>query len=192
MSTAATAPNSLSVICPVRTLHGSAGLADEWLAVRTAVRALLAAAEGAAPNGRDYYHQGDGAFKAVVKERGLVLSAIKALSDEIFWVAETILDGPETAGPCLIDFAAAAGHAPASPVMRPTIHLNGTSAEGLKRPCVVVFKAANAAEEALRSIIPNGRDYNPDVLDTARAQHFARVEFVRKVGAYYLLIAMTK
>lgn len=187
-----TASNPPTVICPVRTLHGSSGLADDWLAVRTSVRALLAAAEEAAPNGRDYYPQGDNAFKAVVEERSLVLSAIKALSDELYWVAETILDGPDAAGPCLIDFAAFASAAPASPVMRPTIHLNGTSAEGLKRPCVDVFKAAKATEEALRSIIPNGRDYNPDVLDTARAQHFARVEFVRKVGAYYLLIAMTK
>ena len=43
----------------------------------------------------------------------------------------------------------------------PTIHLNGTSREGLREQVRRAHEAANDLRQALMEMTPNGRDYYP-------------------------------
>jgi len=174
---------------PVVGLSGSPDLQDSILTVRGKVMELGRLAEAAAPNGRDYYPQGDGAIGAAIKERAGVARGVAALADQLLLLADM------DAGVRPVDtsgFAEAALSFGDSPVMRPTVHLNGTSASELKSSCVAVFRKADEVEESLRSIMPNGRDYLPEDLESARRQHIARMAFVKKVAGYYLQLAVPK
>ena len=177
------------VITPVVTLHGSSDLSDAYFDVRDDVCSLTANVENASPNGRDYYPQGPAAFTAAVKERGLVLAALKALDEELLWMAIPA----EERGQAFVDagrFTKLAAAVPEKPTCYPSIHLNGSGAKSLREECSVVFTSASAAEEGFRQVIPNGRDYNPGDWEIAREQHFERVKFVKKVGQFFMLMAM--
>lgn len=69
-------------------------------------------------------------------------------------------------------------------MMIPTIHLNGTSREGLVRPLCDAVVAIQDAMEALAKCMPNARDYyvqGSGVTTTAINEHDARMTKLREV-----------
>lgn len=82
------------MIVPSVHLNGTSG--DELLEQATgAVQALSAALEAAAtaaPNGRDYYPQGDAAFTEAKREHGDRICRLTELRDEYQALAEAIAD----------------------------------------------------------------------------------------------------
>lgn len=60
----------------------------------------------------------------------------------------------------------------------PTIHMNGTSAEELRKGYLEAWRAINAAREEMGKIEFNARDYYPqghEAWKQARAEHEARL-----------------
>lgn len=60
----------------------------------------------------------------------------------------------------------------------PTVHLNGTSKEGLVKPLAEAYDAIDLAYDALKRTAPNGRDYYPQgdgALVQAGAEHMDRL-----------------
>lgn len=175
------------LIFNVPCLHGTPTdeMSDALMAVRGFILKMLESMETASPNGRDYYTQGDGALKAAVRGHNACTSALTRLMDEVLWLAvpDIRIDDQSRVG----DLTAAI---PMVPEVTPTVHTNGSSAEFLKNSCVTVFRAAGAAEESLRLVVPNMRDYNSPVdWIAARTQHAQRVDLIRRVGGYYLQLA---
>lgn len=71
-------------------------------------------------------------------------------------------------------------------MIKPTIHLNGTSRDALYEQMVEVGSALVKALDALREAAPNARDYypqGPDAFEQARREHESRVERVNAVQA---------
>ena len=69
-------------------------LVEQRLAVMDAARALLEAMKGAAPNGRDYYPQAEGAFlKAATAWNERREMVLRLLSDVELQAMEITLDG---------------------------------------------------------------------------------------------------
>ncbi len=69
---------------------------------------------------------------------------------------------------------------------KPTVHLNGTSAERLIDGYVAADNALRSAERALEESAPNGRDYYPQgdgAIGQAIKEHVARVEKLRAIRA---------
>lgn len=69
-------------------------------------------------------------------------------------------------------------------MMLPTIHMNGTSARTLLDDIEEASNALLIAQNALRAMSPNGRDYypqGPDAIQTAIDEHQARIDRVRGV-----------
>lgn len=70
-------------------------------------------------------------------------------------------------------------------MIAPTVHLNGTSGEELRRQ---VSEAGTAVRDALRALAnaaPNARDYypaGPDAFRAASAEHASRVARVKAVA----------
>ena len=63
-------------------------------------------------------------------------------------------------------------------IMRPTIHLNGTSAKDLYEMNVAAVDALREAEKKLQEASPNGRDFYPQLSGAflrAQDQHVARL-----------------
>lgn len=175
-----------TLVAPVSNLHGtpSAELSSAMLGARSSVRRLLATVIAAAPNGRDYYPQGDNALRLAIKEFESGCDALSAIADDIFRLAETECQD-------VVPFVARAASVPENPSVVPTIHSNGSSPEFLRDSARQIFKDAQAAEEVFRSIVPNGRDYGMgEAWVAAREQHLDRVTTVRRIGGYYLQIAM--
>jgi hypothetical protein len=74
----------------------------------------------------------------------------------------------------------------ASPMMLPTIHLNGTSREALYGPYVAARQAVVEAIDKVRATNPNGRDYypqGPDAIHEARVQHLIRIDCLEAIKA---------
>lgn len=70
-------------------------------------------------------------------------------------------------------------------MMKPTLHLNGTSRAALFNAYVEATFAVEAAIDAVADASPHGRDYYPqgeDAFDKARAEHNARLEALNKVA----------
>lgn len=70
-------------------------------------------------------------------------------------------------------------------MMIPTIHLNGTSRDELQRQLIAAIEAVRGAVETVAKAGPHGRDYypqGPDAINTALAEHYARLE---KLDAVY-------
>lgn len=70
-------------------------------------------------------------------------------------------------------------------MMKPSIHLNGTSRGDLFDAYVDATVAVEAAIDAVAKAYPHGRDYYPqgdDAFDKARAEHNARLEALNKVA----------
>lgn len=69
-------------------------------------------------------------------------------------------------------------------MMKPTIHLNGTSAGELERQIDEAYDALNVAFAALKEMTPNGRDYypqGPDAIYKAQDEHRARLQKITDV-----------
>ena len=67
---------------------------------------------------------------------------------------------------------------------KPTIHLNGTSAEMLARDYGDARYAADLAYEKLKRTAPNGRDYytqGANAMDRAEKEHRARLTKLQEV-----------
>lgn len=68
----------------------------------------------------------------------------------------------------------------------PTIHLNGTSRDGLVSPLVAASDAIAVAFDALKQTYPNGRDYypqGPDAIRRATEEYMARLHRLDSVKA---------
>ena len=77
----------------------------------------------------------------------------------------------------------------------PTIHLNGTSKQGLGEPLLAAYDKLSEAYVALKETAPNGRDYypqGPQAMQTATDEHMSRLRRVDEVRAEIeqLLIAI--
>jgi len=76
-----------------------------------------------------------------------------------------------------------------SDIRKPTVHLNGTSAETLFQQNLAAAGALRAAIAALHAAAPHGRDYyvqhdtEGDSYSKVRKEHDARVERLRSVLA---------
>jgi hypothetical protein len=69
-------------------------------------------------------------------------------------------------------------------MIKPTVHLNGSSAEQLFEQICQALGALRVAQAALEQMGPNARDYYPQgpaAYTTARAEHQARHEHLRCV-----------
>lgn len=69
-------------------------------------------------------------------------------------------------------------------MIKPTIHLNGTSANALLDQYTTAGDAVRLALEALGNAAPNGRDYYPQgpaAFEQARKEHDARTAKLREV-----------
>lgn len=79
---------------PTIHLNGTSGdhLLDAHTAARSALRAALAALDECAPNARDYYPQGDGAFRAAVREHEARVEALRGVDRDLAALAEHIAD----------------------------------------------------------------------------------------------------
>jgi hypothetical protein len=64
-------------------------------------------------------------------------------------------------------------------MIKPTVHLNGTSRETLTTEYETALHAVQAALAAVRAITVNARDYyvqGPHAFETADLEHFARLQ----------------
>jgi len=71
-------------------------------------------------------------------------------------------------------------------IQSPHIHSNGTSKDYLLDRLCEASEALDAAFEALRLTVPNGRDYyplGPDAMATAQAQHADRTRRLDAIKA---------
>ena len=69
-------------------------------------------------------------------------------------------------------------------MVKPTIHLNGTSASDLNAAYMSAWTAVNDAMFALAKCGPHGRDYYPqgdDAIVVAAREHRARMDMLRMV-----------
>jgi hypothetical protein len=67
---------------------------------------------------------------------------------------------------------------------KPTVHLNGTSRESLRRDFEAAQRALMEALTALAAMSPNARDYypqGPGAFDRADDEHQSRMDRVRRV-----------
>lgn len=68
--------------------------------------------------------------------------------------------------------------------MIPTVHMNGTSRHALLDDIEEATNSLLIAQNALRAMSPNGRDYypqGPDAIQTAMDEHQVRIDRVRAV-----------
>jgi hypothetical protein len=73
---------------------------------------------------------------------------------------------------------------PDDQLVRPTVHMNGTSRQALHQAYFNAYEALDAAGQALMQAAPHGRDYypqGPDAINAAGAQHRARIAAIASV-----------
>lgn len=66
----------------------------------------------------------------------------------------------------------------------PTVHLNGTSRDGLMKPLMAAVEALQLAIDAVQQACPNGRDYyvqSDGAIKEALRQHGTRVQALAEV-----------
>lgn len=69
-------------------------------------------------------------------------------------------------------------------MIRPTLNINGTSADDLIRPRRDAYDALQAAIKALQQVTPNGRDYaHNDQCVADRQAHYARIKAIHTIAA---------
>lgn len=76
-------------------------------------------------------------------------------------------------------------------IARPTVHLNGTSRDELKRQYLDAYRAVDAAIDAVQRACPNGRDYYVQpvgAFQTAQGEHQRRLERLEGVKRELSLI----
>lgn len=69
-------------------------------------------------------------------------------------------------------------------MMKPVIHLNGTSRNELRRGYYDAYCAVQSAADVLAQTNPNGRDYyplGPDAIRSAGNEHAARMRRLKEV-----------
>lgn len=75
---------------------------------------------------------------------------------------------------------------------KPTIHMNGTSAEELRDIYVEAYRAVNEAIEKVSAASPNGRDYYPQsatAINDAISEHRERLTKLQAVSEDMLALA---
>lgn len=72
-------------------------LVDQQTTAGSALRRALECMQAAAPNGRDFYPQGDGALKLAQAEHGARIERVRSVLREVEQIAEAIADGRWTA-----------------------------------------------------------------------------------------------
>jgi hypothetical protein len=76
---------------------------------------------------------------------------------------------------------------------KPTIHMNGTSAESLLEGYRNAMEGISNAQQAMRSAWPNGRDYypqGPDAINVAIREHAVRLQKLDEIHAELLELAV--
>lgn len=69
-------------------------------------------------------------------------------------------------------------------MIRPTLNINGTSADDLIQPRRDAYDALQAAIKALQQVTPNGRDYaHNDQCVADRQAHYARIKAIHTIAA---------
>jgi hypothetical protein len=70
-------------------------------------------------------------------------------------------------------------------MIRPTLNINGSSADDLIEPRIAAYEALQAVKEALVKVTPNGRDYPGDTAQcvTDREAHYDRLATLRDIAA---------
>jgi hypothetical protein len=77
-------------------------------------------------------------------------------------------------------------------MIKPTIHLNGSSKDDLFDKYMTALAAVEAAIDALAQAGPHGRDYYPqgdDAFREARAEHEARLRQLNNVSRELMILA---
>jgi hypothetical protein len=75
----------------------------------------------------------------------------------------------------------------------PTLHMNGTSRDGLVEPIIKVLDAIDRLQKLLQEVHPNGRDYyvqDPGAMQVAVAQHRRRCEKLDQLRKEWEAIAL--
>lgn len=69
-------------------------------------------------------------------------------------------------------------------MIRPTLNINGSSADDLIQPRRDAYDALQAAIKALQQVTPNGRDYaHNDQCVADRQAHYARIKDIHTIAA---------
>ncbi len=74
-------------------------------------------------------------------------------------------------------------------MQKPTIHINGSSREDLKRQFYGAYRALGDAIQLMVEATPHGRDYyvqEPGAYEVARSEHIARLRVIRDLQKEYL------
>jgi hypothetical protein len=69
-------------------------------------------------------------------------------------------------------------------MIRPTLNINGSSADDLIDPRIAAYEALQAVKEALARVTPNGRDYPGDTAQCVadREAHYDRLATLRAIA----------
>ena len=69
-------------------------------------------------------------------------------------------------------------------MIRPTLNINGSSADDLIQPRRDAYDALQAAIKALQQVTPNGRDYaHNDQCVADQQAHYARIKAIHTIAA---------
>jgi hypothetical protein len=70
-------------------------------------------------------------------------------------------------------------------MIRPTLNINGSSADDLIQPRIAAYDALQAAIKALQQVTPNGRDYpgDNDACVADRDKHYGRLSALHAIAA---------
>lgn len=77
-------------------------------------------------------------------------------------------------------------------MLKPTVHLNGTSRDQLTSAFLAAYRAVNDAIDAVGEAAPNGRDYytqGPDAISAATQEHRERIKALMQVRADMMALA---
>jgi hypothetical protein len=82
------------MIVPMLHSNGTSGdaLLNQMMAARVAMLEAISVVTETAPNGRDYYTQGDKALSAATEEHKSRISRLYSVTDELEAIAEAICD----------------------------------------------------------------------------------------------------
>jgi len=74
-------------------------------------------------------------------------------------------------------------------MIRPTLNINGSSADDLIDPRIAAYEALQVVKEALAKVTPHGRDYPGDTAQCLadREAHYDRLATLRAIAAELIL-----
>jgi len=78
-------------------------------------------------------------------------------------------------------------------MIRPTLNINGSSADDLIQPRIAAYDALHAAMVALQQVTPNGRDYpgQPDQCVADRQAHYDRLAALMAIATEIIAEAIS-